>query len=70
MDVTEVQAHLAGASYPASGEELAAVAEDNGAPETVIETLRDLGEEELDGPVAVADVLDVDELDEGWGQEL
>ena len=66
MDVTEVQSHLAGARYPATGEELAAVAEDNGAPQAVVDLLRHLGDDELEGPAGLMEALDVDELEQDW----
>ena len=41
----EVQKHLKGADYPASGEELASLAESNNAPEELVEELRSLRED-------------------------
>ncbi|HZO50347.1 MAG TPA: DUF2795 domain-containing protein [Gaiellaceae bacterium] len=64
MNPTDVQSHLAGADYPATGEELAALAEDNGAPGALVERLRELGDAELDGPDDVMAELDLRELDE------
>jgi hypothetical protein len=40
-----VQKHLEGADYPASGEELALTAESDGAPGDLIEQLGSLGDE-------------------------
>ena len=50
MNPIEVQKNLKGAGYPASGDELAALAEDNGAPDELVEQLRRLEGRELDGP--------------------
>jgi hypothetical protein len=53
----EVQKHLKGADYPASGEELASLAESNNAPEELVEKLRSLGNEEFSGPDKVMAAL-------------
>ena len=53
----EVQKHLKGADYPASGEELASVAERNDAPEELVEKLRSLGDERFSGPPEVMAAL-------------
>ncbi len=45
----DVQKHLKGVEYPATGDELAAEAEANGAPSGIVEQLRSLAGE-LDGP--------------------
>ena len=42
--ITDVQKALKGADYPASGEELARLAEDNGADAELVEKLRDIDE--------------------------
>jgi Protein of unknown function (DUF2795) len=42
--ITDVQKALKGADYPASGDELARLAEDNGADGELVEKLRDIGE--------------------------
>jgi hypothetical protein len=49
--VTEVQKALKGASYPMSGEDLAKLAQGNGADEALVEELRGL--REVDGPNGV-----------------
>ncbi len=49
--VTEVQKALKGASYPMSGENLAKLAQGNGADEALVEELRGL--REVDGPNGV-----------------
>ena len=46
----ELQKHLKGASYPASKEDLVALAEGNGAPDEIVDALRNAGDEEFDGP--------------------
>lgn len=50
MNPIEVQRNLKGASYPSSADELAALADDNGAPDELVEQLRGLRERTLDGP--------------------
>jgi hypothetical protein len=46
--ITDVQKALKGAEYPASGEELARVAEDNGGDSELVEKLREI--DEASGP--------------------
>jgi hypothetical protein len=46
--ITDVQKALKGAEYPASGEELARVAEDNGGDTELVEKLREI--DEASGP--------------------
>jgi hypothetical protein len=53
----DVQKHLKGASYPASGEQLAATAEGNDAPADLVEQFRNLGDEEFSGPDKVMAAL-------------
>ncbi len=53
----EVQKHLKGANYPASGKELASTAESNDAPNDLIEKLQNLGDEEFSGPDQVMAAL-------------
>jgi hypothetical protein len=48
FQVTEVQRHLKGAEYPASGGDLAQLARDNGADESLVDALGSIGE--VDGP--------------------
>lgn len=50
---TEIQKYLKGVDYPASKEDLVSAAEENDAPEEVIDALQDLNEDEFDGPAAV-----------------
>jgi len=53
----EVQKHLKGADYPASGEELASAAEQNNAPKELVEKLRSFGDERFSGPDKVMAAL-------------
>ncbi len=53
----EVQKHLKGVDYPASGDELASTAEGNDAPGDLVEQLRDQGDEEFSGPDQVTAAL-------------
>ncbi len=46
----DVQKHLKGASYPASGEELASIVEGNDAPGELVDKLRSFGDEQFSGP--------------------
>lgn len=55
FQVDDVQRNLKGASYPASGDELAKVAEGNGAPGDLVEALRGVGK--ADSPAAVMQEL-------------
>lgn len=55
FSVTDVQKHLAGASYPSSGPDLASLAEGNGADSELVEALEGLGE--VDGPDKVMQQL-------------
>jgi len=53
----DVQKHLKGADYPASGEQLASTAESNDAPNDLVEKLRGFGSEEFSGPDKVMAAL-------------
>ena len=53
----DVQEHLKGANYPASGEQLASTAEDNDASGELVKRLRNLGDEEFSGPDQVMAAL-------------
>ena len=59
MDVNpvEVQLHLAGLDYPAMKDEVIAQAEQNDAPQDVIEALQALGEEQFEDPSEVQEAL-------------
>jgi uncharacterized protein DUF2795 len=50
LQVTEVQKALRGADYPASREELAELADSNGADDEIVEALRSVDAEDFDGP--------------------
>jgi hypothetical protein len=53
----DVQKHLKGADYPASGEQLAQTAQGNDAPDDLVDKLRSLGNEEFSGPDKVMAAL-------------
>jgi hypothetical protein len=55
FQVTEVQRHLKGADYPASGEELADLASENGADDELVDALRAI--DLADGPDTVMEQL-------------
>ena len=50
FDPDDAQRYLQGADYPANKEELAAAAEDNGAPGELVERIRAMGRAEFSGP--------------------
>lgn len=56
FQVTEVQKHLKGAEYPATGAELATLAEDDGAPTELVDLLRDI--QEVESPAEVMEQLE------------
>ena len=51
--VTDVQKALKGVDYPASAEDLAERARQNGAGQDLVETLRGMSKQTFDGPNAV-----------------
>lgn len=53
FQVTEVQKCLSGFDYPGSPEDLAKHAEQHGADQELVETLRGLKKDSFDGPSAV-----------------
>jgi hypothetical protein len=55
--MADEQKHLKSADYPASGEELASLAERNNAPDELVEQLRSLGDTEFSGPDKVMAAL-------------
>jgi len=59
MDVNpiELQKHLKGASYPAAKQDLIDLAEQNDAPQEVIEALQAADGEQFDGPDDVQEAL-------------
>jgi len=50
FDPNDTTQYLEGVDYPASKEDLASAAEDNGAPEELVERLRTLGRPTFSGP--------------------
>lgn len=59
MDINpdEATQYLENVDYPASKEDLASAAEDNGAPEELVERLRTLGRPNFSGPDEVVEEL-------------
>ena len=59
MDVNpiELQKHLKGVDYPATRDDLVSAAESNGAPQEVLDALRNAGKDSFDGPSAVQKAL-------------
>jgi hypothetical protein len=55
FQVTDVQRHLKGADYPASGDDLADLAASNGAAKALVDALRSI--DSADGPDAVMEQL-------------
>ncbi len=55
FQVTDVQRHLKGASYPMDGKDLAKLAEGNGAPQELVDALGRVGK--VDGPNTVMQEL-------------
>lgn len=56
-DAIELQKYLAGVDYPVGRHELVGVAEDNGAPEQLLERLRSADVDGFDSPTDVSRVL-------------
>jgi hypothetical protein len=54
----EATHYLEGAEYPASKEDLASVAEGNGAPDELVERIRTLGRPTFSGPDEVVEELE------------
>jgi Protein of unknown function (DUF2795) len=50
LNPIEVQTHLKGVDYPASKADVVAKAEENDAPQEVIEALQQIEAEQFDGP--------------------
>jgi Protein of unknown function (DUF2795) len=59
MDVNpiEVQRHLSGVDYPASKDQIIATAEENDAPQEIIEALQQMDGDQFDGPDDVMGAL-------------
>ncbi len=55
MDVNpiELRKHLKGVDYPASRDDLVTAAESNGAPQDIVDALRNADKDSFDGPSAV-----------------
>jgi len=55
MDVNpiELQKYLKGVDYPADRDELVRTAESNGAPDEIVDALRNASKDSFDGPSAV-----------------
>ncbi len=54
---TEIQRYLKGVDYPATKDDLISTADDNDAPDEVIENLQALREEQFAGPEEVTEAL-------------
>lgn len=57
FQVTEVQRALKGADYPASADDLAVLAERNGADRGLVDALRGMGRGDIEGPTGVMEAL-------------
>lgn len=57
INPVDVQRHLKGARYPATGKQLAATAEGNNAPRDLVRRPGDLVDEEFSGPDTVMAAL-------------
>jgi hypothetical protein len=53
----DVQQYLGGISYPASKEEVASGAESNGAPQSLVDQIRNSSVEEFSGPQDVTQAV-------------
>ena len=58
FDIDEATQYLEGVDYPASKEDLASAAEDNGAPDELVERIRTLGRPTFSGPEEVVAELE------------
>jgi hypothetical protein len=58
FDPDDATQYLEGAEYPASKEDLASTAEDNGAPDEFVERVRTLGRPTFSGPEEVVAELE------------
>jgi hypothetical protein len=54
---SEIQRYLKGVEYPATKDDVISFAEDNDAPDEVIEELQSVNEEQFDGPDEVMEAL-------------
>ena len=53
----DIQRYLSGIEYPATKDDVISMAEDNDAPDEVIEELQSVTEEQFDGPEEVMEAL-------------
>ena len=58
FELNEATQYLEGVDYPASKEDLASAAEDNGAPDELVERIRTLGRPGFSGPEEVVAELE------------
>ena len=58
FELNEATQYLEGVDYPASKEDLASAAEDNGAPDELVERIRTLGRPDFSGPEEVVAELE------------
>jgi hypothetical protein len=58
FDPDDVKQYLEGVDFPASKDDLATSAEDNGAPDELVERLRTLGRPDFSGPDEVVAELE------------
>lgn len=56
-DPAEVQKHLKGVEYPATKDDVISAADENDAPDSVIEMLQSMPGEQYDGPDEVMEAL-------------
>ena len=57
LNPIDVQKNLKGVSYPASRDDLVQAAEENGAGDDLVETLRQLSENSFESPADVMEAL-------------
>ncbi len=57
VDPIELQRYLKGAQYPATKDELLELADENDAPEEIVDAIRDVAEETFDGPDEVVEAI-------------
>ncbi len=58
FDPNDAPRYLEGVEYPANKEELASAAEENGAPDELVERIRTLGRPSFSGPEEVVEELE------------
>ena len=57
MGMGEVQQYIGGISFPAGKEEVASEAESNGAPQSVVDRIRNAAMEQFSGPEDVMEAV-------------